>query len=109
MNKKDWPVKTTIRLAMNAEDRVPNIDAIRWDVLNDYKAAVMRRYSFTTDEEYSDWVIAGNTLSQDLRGSIAPTMYSERVCHALGLSRKEWGQKVRLFDPGRIMRTKTQR
>jgi hypothetical protein len=61
--------------------------------MDDYKAEVMRTFNLTTDEEYKKWVLAGNKLSPAPKRR-SPTMYSERVKHAFGLTDEEWQRKV---------------
>jgi hypothetical protein len=61
--------------------------------MDDYKAEVMHTFNLTTDEEYKKWVLAGNKLAPAPERR-PPTLYSERVKHAFGLTDEEWQRKV---------------
>jgi hypothetical protein len=57
-----------------------------WKInMNDYKAEVMRTFNLTSDEEYKEWVLAGNKLPPAPERR-PPTMYSEQVKHVFGLT-----------------------
>jgi hypothetical protein len=85
----DVYIDIIFNIASTAGDDEP-IQKINMD---DYKAEVMRTFNLTTDEEYKKWVLAGNKLSPAPKRR-SPTMYSERVKHAFGLTDEEWQRKV---------------
>lgn len=64
--------------------------------MDDYKGYVMLVFNLKTDEEYKKWVLEGNILPPELRlNGMRPTVYGNRVRHALGLTWDQWKQKVR--------------